>query len=370
MTFVAFGITGDLMRLKILPALYGLHSKNELPENMRIIGISRKAWSDAELQSYIKEILPGADASFISRFSFLEGDAQDVETFSQLSAQCGDDDVLMYLSLSPTLYATVFANMSHAGFGARAGTTRMMIEKPFGTSGAHAEELYQQLKSVIKEEDIYFVDHYCAKDWVRNLAELSISRKMISSIHVRFFETIGVEKRGALYDKLGALRDVGQNHVLQMVAHILQPKARAEALEQLPLLTPAQIETETLRAQYEGYKDIKGVAKDSNTETYFKVHVSLIEGGWRGVGLTLEGGKALPHSSKEVVLTLKDGSTKTISEFPNSIPEYEMLIAAAIQGDKTLFPSMREIRAQWRFIDPILDVWATGAPSLLECLHL
>lgn len=366
MTFAAFGITGDLMRLKILPALYGLHGRGELPGDMKIVGISRREWSDEQLRSYIREIVPHAEESFLLRFTFLQGDAGDPATFFALFQQWADDDVLVYLSLSPLLYKTVFGNMQSAGFAARTGTTKVMIEKPFGTSDVFAEDLYAHLQKIVAEQNIFFVDHYLAKDWVRGLGMLPVAREDIARIHVRFFEHIGVEKRGVLYDQLGALRDVGQNHLLQMVAHILAPNARTEALEQLPTLSSADVAAQTMRAQYDGYQAIEGVAAGSQTETYFKVHTTLNMEGWKGIELTIEGGKALPNSSKEVVLSLKDGSEVKMSEFTNKIAEYEMLLSAAMRGDQTLFPSMREIRAQWRFIDPIVQAWNSGSPTLMS----
>ncbi|MBY0473157.1 hypothetical protein K2Q00_02640 [Patescibacteria group bacterium] len=333
MTFAAFGITGDLMRLKILPALHGLYNRGELPSDMRIIGISRKAWDDAQLRAYIKEVLPHAEESFLSRCIFLQGDAEDAAIFSKLM-QSSDGDLLIYLALSPVLYKIVFENMSRARLPV---DSKVLIEKPFGTSGAVAEELYSQLLTIVPEHNIFFVDHYLAKDWVRGLKNLPVAREHISHIHVRLFETLGVEKRGVSYDQLGALRDVGQNHALQIVAHILG---------KLPPPTPS----ENIRSQYEGYTDIPGVAAHSHTETYFKIITPF---------LTLEGGKAMLHSSKEVVVSLKDGSEIKVSETPNKIPEYEMLISAAMRGNQDLFPSMDEIREQWRFIDPIIKDWAT-----------
>jgi glucose-6-phosphate 1-dehydrogenase len=370
MTFAAFGITGDLMRLKILPALYGLHNKGTFPADMRIVGISRKPWSDAQLQSYIKEVLPYAEDPFLSCFTFLQGDAEDPSIFSALKETCGDNDMLVYLSLSPALYKTVFSHMRSAGFGERTATTRLMIEKPLGINGVAAEELYAQLKNITDEQHIYFVDHYIAKDWIRSLETLPVSREEISHIHIRLFETIGVEKRGVSYDQLGALRDVGQNHALQMVANILAPdssrSAHADALEQLPIFSASDVAEETLRAQYQGYETIKGVAEGSQTETYFKIHTTLNVEGWDGVELTLEGGKALPNSSKQVLFSLKDGRKVTVSEVPNKVGEYELLLSAAMKGDQSLFPSMREIRAQWRFVDPIIEAWSKGSPRLMS----
>lgn len=370
MTLAAFGVTGDLMRLKILPALHALHLKGTLPSSFRIIGISRRPWSDAQLQSYIQEVLPHADASFVSFFVFLQGDAEDPATFSALLRLCADEELLIYLSLSPALYKTVFNNMRSAGFVARKDATRVMIEKPLGTSGAAAEELYAQLQALVADTHLYFVDHYVAKDWVQDLKRLPVAREDISRIHIRLFETLGVEKRGVSYDQLGALRDVGQNHALQMVANILAPALshaeRAQALEQLPLLSSAEVAAHTTRAQYVGYGDIKGVAPASQTETYFSIHTTLRAEGWEGVGLTIEAGKALPSSSKQAILSLKDGRKIELSESPNRVGEYELLFSAAIQGDQTLFPSMQEIRAQWRFIDPILAAWSSGMPKLLS----
>jgi glucose-6-phosphate 1-dehydrogenase len=264
---------------------------------------------------------------------------------------------LVYLSLSPLLYKTVGANMAYATF-----RPRVLMEKPVGTNAAGAEEIYDQLRSAVAEEDIYFVDHYLAKDWVQGLRTPPVPQEKIARVEIHFFETIGVEKRGALYDHLGALRDVGQNHMLQIVASLL---GFSDALEQLPILSSTDVAAQTVRAQYEGYRTIPGVAVGSMTETYFKVRTTLSMEGWHGVELTLEAGKALPHSLKEVVLICKDGRTVTLPEFQNTDPEYEMLLSAAMRGDKTLFPSMRDIRAQWRFIDPIVEAWSAGATPLV-----
>ena len=370
MTLVAFGVTGDLMRLKILPALAALHDKGALPASMRIIGLSRRPWSDEELREHVQDVLPEAPEAFLSRFTFLQGDATEPTTFTTLARALEGDDALIYLSLAPTLYRNVFAHMQQTGFAEREGRTAVMVEKPFGTSGADAEELYAQLQKVVAQQNIYLVDHYLAKDWIRSLGELSVPREDIAQIHLYLWENLGVEKRGALYDQLGALRDVGQNHLLQALAHLLAraptPLARAEALEQLPLLDPALSVSHALRAQYAGYRDTEGVGPASETETYFRVHTILRLPGWEGVKVVLEAGKRLPRSRKEAELTLKDGRTITLAERPNAIDEYETLLSAALMGDQSLFVSMREVRAQWRFADAILAAWATGTPKLIS----
>lgn len=364
MTLVAFGITGDLMRLKILPALYGLHKRGELPRDMQILGVSRRTWSDAELRSYLREVLPGAEESFLARFRFLQGDAGDPAAFVTLARELKGEDALIYLALAPTLYAGAVAHMRSASLGTHTNSTRLLLEKPFGTSGALASELARELQSTLAERDVFLVDHYLAKDWVRELGKVPVARGGIAQMHIHFMEAIDVEKRGPLYDQLGALRDVGQNHVMQILAHLLSPHARAEALEALVPLTPAQVATQTARAQHEGYRDIPGVAPESQTETYFKVRTMLKNPGWEGVELVLEGGKSLAETRKAVTLTRKDGSTVTVPEHPSKVDEFEQIIAAVLRGDQTLFSSMREVEAQWRFIDPILAAWATGTPPL------
>lgn len=352
------------MRLKVLPALWGLYEKGTLPESTHIVGISRRHWSDAEFRSYLHEVLPQADELLLSRSRFLQGDAEEPATWAALKEALAGDDTLIYLALAPILYPKAFANMRSTGIGARNGRTRVLVEKPFGTSGASARALYEELRSSFDEKDIFLVDHYLAKDWIRELGNLSVPRGEIAWAHIRFFETAGVERRGALYEELGALRDVGQNHMLQILAHLVAPHSRTDALEALALLTPEQVAKQTARAQHEGYRDIQNVSRESQTETYFKIRTTLTNPGFEGVELVLEAGKRLPESRKEVVLELKNGHQMTFSERMNMTDEYELLLSAALRGDQSLSCSMREVEAGWRFIDPILAAWAGGTPEL------
>lgn len=371
MTLVAFGVTGDLMRLKILPALAALHEQGALQGGMRILGLSRRPWSDEGLRDHLRDVLPEVPDTFLSRCTFLQGDAEEPTTFSTIARTLEGDDALFYLSLAPTLYRNVFAHMQQAGFAERPGTTAIMVEKPFGTSGTDAEQLHAQLLKVIPEPNIYLVDHYLAKDWVRELGALPAPREEIAQIHLYLWEHLGVEERGTVYDHLGALRDVGQNHLLQALAHVLAtdaraPVARAAALEELTPLDPALAVSHAIRAQYEGYRSIEGVAPGSEVETYFRVHTILRLPGWEGVKVVLEAGKRLPASRKEVELTLTDGRIVAITERPNHVGEYELLLRAAFTGDHSLFVSLREVRAEWGFVDPILAAWAAGTPKLLS----
>lgn len=364
MLLAAFGITGDLTRLKILPALHALHMQKALPRELQIVGVSRRAWDDAQLRDYIQRTVPDADAAFLERFTFLQGDADSLQTFEALRQIAAGADLLIYLALAPTLYRSAITNMCKAGISSRDALTRVMLEKPFGTSGAEASRLYTELERVVAPENIYLVDHYLAKEWVRDLASLPVPIEDITQLQLRFLETAGVETRGSVYDELGALRDVVQNHLLQMLAQIVAPTLRSEGLEHLPVFTPAQAVSQSARAQYAGYRATVGVAPTSETETYCKLTTSLGVPGWERVTIVLEAGKRRTENRKEAVFVLKDGSSVTIAERPNTVPEYETLLLAALAADHSVFPTVREVRAQWRFIDPVLQAWRQGNPPL------
>jgi glucose-6-phosphate 1-dehydrogenase len=354
MKLVAFGIRGDLMRLKILPALAGLHAKGTLGD-MKIIGVSRQPWNDEYLQEYVQGIVGETDAAFLERFTFIQGETDGAETFRHIRTQIGEDEALVYFSVAPGLYAGALERMQTAGFPR---TVRVVLEKPLGRSGAEAALLYETLKTITDEKNIFLVDHYVFKDWVRGLGN-TVRSQDVAEIEVRFLEELGVEKRGTVYDQLGVLRDVGQNHMLQILAQCLGAHERLNVLKALVPLTPEDISTHTVRAQYEGYKDIVGVASNSETETYFRINALC-----GSVKIILEAGKRMPLTSKEVVIRYRDGSTMHILEKPNVINEYEAVLSAALRGDKTLFPSIEEVLVQWNFIDPIEQTWATGTPEL------
>ncbi len=312
MKFVAFGVTGDLMRAKVIPALEKLQ--------LDVIGVSRK---------------PRNEVNIPSQFDFVQGDTSELQTFLDIKEKLAGEEALFYFCIAPALYKEALLNMKAAGFSR---DVKIMLEKPFGRSGEEAEELYALLKDITDEQNIFINDHYAAKDWVRELGELHTEREAIAEIHIRLLETAGVEKRGSTYDKLGTLRDVGQNHMLQILKQLV------------PLPTP-DAPTTIERTQYDGYKDTKGVAADSETETYFKIETRAGD-----IKIILEAGKRMPENKKEVELIFKDGSIKIFSEHSNKIPEYELLLRAAMAGDHTLFPSIEYIRAQWKFIDPLLEV--------------
>lgn len=444
---VALGGTGDLMRRKVIPALFYLHQHQELPEKFRIVGFSRRDMSDAHFRAYVKEVIvahagpgvaPALIDSFLNLFNFHRGTFESAASYEALkNIVAGYDkdwgvctNKLFYLAVAPNFYETILEHLSAAGLtdpcSPEEGWTRIIIEKPFGADLKTAQSIEKVLERLFKSEQIYRIDHYLAKEMLQNilvfrfsnnLFEIPWGKDLIERVHIKALEEIGVEKRGAFYDPVGAFRDVGQNHFLQMLALVamdhplsFEPSVvharRAEILETLHVPTGGEIKRTTFRAQYRGYREIEGVAQGSNTETYFRVRASLDSPRWEGVPFILEGGKRMGAAEKEIVITLKhpqpclcppgqphhkneiiirfEPKEEILIEFwskkpgfsfetaPNFfhflfrepsehvpyIEEYAKLLLDCVRGDQTLFVSTKEIQAMWRFSDPILEVWA------------
>ncbi len=338
--FVVFGATGDLMAKKIVPSLFSLQERGALPEEFRIVGVSRRDWADEDLKRHIETILSvkAPDAPRASVEKFLEKvtyhklvfDAADDYRALAERLRAADDahgmcsNKLFYLSVSPQFYDLILKNFKKTGLNeecvpdagaapAMDGWTRIVVEKPFGSDERTAKALDARLAEIFREDQIYRIDHYLAKEtfqnilafrFYNNLFEKNWGKELIEKIYISEFENIGVEDRGAFYDDVGALRDVGQNHLLQMLALTTMDRPRdwsAEAVRarraaQIGMLrTPTQkeIKTSTFRAQYDGYHAIKGVRAESQTETYFRVRGELAHPAWEGVPIIMEAGKRL-----------------------------------------------------------------------------
>ncbi len=452
--FVVLGATGDLMARKIVPALFNLHERKKLPHRFKLVGISRRGWTDEDLKKHIATILavkaPGASAANVA--SFLELAQYHKIEFNDRSDYVGLGDALkkidkawgmcanklFYLSVHPQFYDVIFENIhaSHLadGCGPDEGWTRIVVEKPFGNDEKSAKALDARLARLFKEEQIYRIDHYLAKEMLQNilafrfgnnLFEGEWDRGFIEAINIRLFESIGVEDRGGFYDGVGMLRDVGQNHLLAMLALITMEKperydaaairrARAELLRTLKIPTVAEAAASSFRAQYDGYRSIKAVAADSQTETYFKIKGYLAGRRWEGIPVVMESGKRMGIARKEIEIILRhrrpcfcpDGNHQknrivirlepkegiTIAFFSKkkgysfeteerslafdfrdeNVPaagirkkeahaqyteEYEKLLLDCIAGDQTLFVSSEEVTAMWRFTDPFIAAW-------------
>lgn len=442
--FIIYGATGDLMGKKIVPALFHLYKKGKFPRMFKIIGFSRRNLTEGEFITYVKDLLikhhkgalPEDADKFLSYFMFQQGNFDEVSSYKTLAKRLGIIDggwsvcsnKLFYLAVPPAYYKNISEHLASSGLtipcGPDEGWTRVIVEKPFGKDLQSAEELDTLLSKLFKEEQIYRIDHYLAKEMLQNILAFRFGNnlfediwnsKYIERIDIRTNESIGAEGRGPFYDGIGALRDVGQNHLLQMLALVTMenPKVfdslhvrvkRAEALNTLGVLTKEEIKTKTYRAQYKGYCDIEGVAPESTTETYFKVAAFLDNSRWKGTHITLEAGKKLPLK-KEIVVTFKhptpcfcpkdgdhlenrvifslepkEGITiefwskkpgleykftrrnlnfvyRKVNERLQYVEEYEKLLLDCISGNQILFLSTPEITATWKYIDPIVTAW-------------
>ncbi len=444
---VLFGATGDLIAKKIVPALFHLFEKDKLPEMFQVVGFSRQDLSNKVFHGRVEEILrkhlparptPKQLNAFLKLFYYEQGFFEKLSDYWKLNKTLKTIDgkwgvctnKLFYLAVPPQLDETIFENLVHSGLtepcSPEEGWTRVIVEKPFGKDAKTAKKLDALLGKFFKEIQIYRIDHYLAKDMLQNILIFRFSNNLfendwnnefIERIDIRLLEKIGVEDRGEFYDGVGALRDVGQNHLLQILAlltmdHIQNFEAetvrskRAEILKTLKIPTVKEAAASSFRAQYEGYREIPKVAPDSKTETYFKVQALLEAPRWRGVPVTLEGGKRMGEARKEVIVTFKHPSPclcppEAKTHYKNKLiirlepreeisvqfwskkpgltmeleeqllhflyreetrksqytEEYEKLLLDCILGDQTLFVSTEEIKAMWAFIDPFLKSW-------------
>ena len=434
---IIFGATGDLTAKKIAPALFHLWAKNRLPQKLKVVGFSRRALTDEKFQEYIQGLVKKDSHikfskktldSYLQLFSYQQGNfsvKEDYLTLEEYLERLENDwqekaNKLFYLAVPPTLYEGIFEHLSSTKIAREQKGTwnRIVVEKPFGNDLRTAEKLDEILGKLFSEEQIYRIDHYLGKDLLQNILAFRFSNnllehgwnnKLIESIEIHLNESSGIEDdRGDSYDPVGALRDVGQNHLLQMLALVTMDNPinfsakqirqnRAKIIETLKPFTLQEVKRQTFRGQYEGYRKVKNVPDYSQTETYFKITGELKSPRWKGVSFVLESGKKLPSQRKEIVVTFKQtGGRKNKVVFSLEPREkitilfwakkpgldmeieerefdfsyrreheqdeeqtaaYEKLLLDCLTGDQTLFVSTEEVRAMWRFIDPIIRAW-------------
>lgn len=476
--FVILGVTGDLAQRKIIPALFHLSQKKRLPRDFRVIGFSRRDWDQEKFRGYVKEVLSRHEsvgrnkkkiANFARKFFYQQGYFDDKQAYQQLKRLIFEferkrglcSSKLFYLAVPPRFYQGILTKLASSGLTepcstepegparrpvrqsvsvggssdrgrSEGGWVRVLVEKPFGKDLKSARALDRLLGKLFQENQIYRIDHYLAKEMAQNilsfrfanyLLEDSWNRGSVEKIEIRLWEEKGVEDRGAFYDGLGALRDVGQNHLLQLLAFLTMEhpgsltdeairRRRSELLSHLRVPDRKEIKSHTRRAQYQNYQKIKGAKKGSQTETYFSVRAFLDLPRWQGVPIYLESGKRMPEIKKEVVVTFRhptpclcptgeqhrqnkvvfaiepregifiyfwakrpglsfDTAAETF-EFllrkkekkSQYIEEYVKLLLDALSGDQTLFLGSREIEAMWQFIDPIVRGWQKNLVKL------
>jgi len=438
--FVIFGVTGDLAARKLIPALLGLYAKKLLPARFAIIGFSRRPFSREEFRDLIRtriNVKPGQFKEedikhFLDHMSYEQGMFDDRGAYERLAARIAEVDArwgqcsnkLFHLSVPPTLYEGILKNLASSGLSEpcadETGWTRVLIEKPFGRDLDTARSLDKLLGKLFKEEQIFRIDHYLAKEAMQNILAFRFSnslfepiwnREHIDKVHIKLFEANGVGDRGDSYDPLGALKDVGQNHMLAMLAAVAMDrprsfdaadirKARASIIGRLEAASGHKAAGCTARGQYIGYTSEENVPKDSQSETYFRVKAFVKSSAWKDVPFYLESGKAMHESKTKIdayfkknkgseeqnILTFRiqpdEGikikffvktpghefkvEPKTLRFRYSDVPaanwqiipnDYERLIHDAFVGDQTLFASTEEIMASWKFIEAVLKSW-------------
>lgn len=354
--FYFFGATGDLAKRKLYPALFALYKEGKLPERFAVIGLARRPRTAEEyradvfesIQQFARYGLNKEDElweRFAGHFEYLSLDTNDEEGFRRLNSLSGELEAkfdirgnrLFYLALSPALFGSVAQHLRKGGLLDTEGWHRLVIEKPFGYDLQSAEKLNRQIREVFCEKEIYRIDHYLGKEMVQNIEVVRFANaffeplwnnKYIANIQITLSETVGVEDRGPYYDKSGALRDMAQNHMLQMVAMMaMEPPSRLHAedirdekvkvLRSLRLFAgPEEVRRNVVRGQYtdgvlnnkpvKGYRSEDRVDPASNTETYFAARIFADNFRWAGVPFYIRTGKRLPVKTTEVVVEFKN----------------------------------------------------------------
>ncbi|MES2223658.1 MAG: hypothetical protein V4469_01860 [Patescibacteria group bacterium] len=366
-TYVLFGATGNLAQIKIIPALCALFQKNEPNNASKIIAFGRREWGDDEYRNFIKPSLSkfdeGTVQDFLEHVVFVNGSFEDSGSYEKLKSEIGVGEVFYYLAVLPNAYADIVKGLGKAGLKGK-----ILIEKPFGNSLESAESLENLIENFFEEKEILRIDHYLGKVGLREIInkrnadpvfESKLNNEHVSRIVCRLREVIDIQGRGEFYDKVGAFIDVGQNHVLEIVATLLmelgndQSTARKDVIESLQYMPRSLI-----RAQYEGYKEEKGVASESVTETYFRLGLQSLLPKFTDIEIVIEAGKALEidERKEEVEIEFNDGEKFVFNiDIPKHYNAYEAVIESAFKGDMNTFVGKEELLALWRLADEVRE---------------
>ncbi|GGF10216.1 glucose-6-phosphate 1-dehydrogenase [Halobacillus andaensis] len=447
MSFILFGSTGDLAKRKIYPALYNLFIDKSMPASFSVVGLGRRNWSHEELQRNVEDAVRTFSRNpvdeevmekFLQTFRYHPLDVTKPEAYEDLYQYVQKreeelnikDNRMFYLSVSPKLFDVIITNVKNSGLSDTQGWKRLIIEKPFGHDLESSRELNRKISTVFDEKEIYRIDHYLGKPMVQNLEALEHSnpvlqalwnKKYIANMQITASEIVGVEERAGYYDKVGAIRDMVQNHMLQLImmtAMRLPNEINAEnirnekkkVMEALRPLSKEDVAKNVVRGQYgpgivndehaQGYLDEEGIEDDSKNDTYIAARLWIDNDFWKGVPFYIRTGKRMKEKSTRIVMefkspygrryedqdlepnlliieispnkgvtlqlnsknSLNNGKLEPVhinfSKDQRDLPEaYELLLLDAMRGDQTYFAHWDEVEMSWEWVQPILDVY-------------
>ena len=436
-SIVIFGASGDLTWRKLIPALYNNFKKGRLSACAHIVGFARRPIPDAEFRQHLRTGVQQFSAdtyddatwnTFSALLHYFQGDLDNETDFVRLAdflntLESSPSNRLYYLATAPEFYADISAALGKAGMaGQQSGWRRIIVEKPFGHDLASAQELNRAVHQVFDESQVYRIDHYLGKETAQNILffrfanlifEPVWNRRYVDHVQITVSESVDVGRRAGYYDTSGVLRDMFQNHLLQLLALVAMEapasftadavrNESAKVLQSIRQIDPA----DTVRAQYDGYRDLEGVVRGSQTPTYAALKLYIDNWRWKGVPFYLRSGKALARKASEIAIVFQrpphlmfnlpddrdftpnilsiciqpdegihlrfeakqpgsDEEMRSVEmdfhyrdSFGDGLPEaYEKLLLDALEGDASLFTRSDAIEASWKLIDPVLRAW-------------